>query len=171
MDARLRRLQEAMDAAIRGLGSQQLAQAPPGKWSAAQILEHLFLTYTGTIKGCERCLQSEKPLGDRPTLGQRVRLLVVVQAGYMPRGVQAPERTRPKGTPAEVVVAEIGGKIAAMDELIAQCEGRHGKRAQLMNHPVLGPMTGEQWRRFHFVHGMHHVRQILRMREGVRREM
>jgi Protein of unknown function (DUF1569) len=167
MDPGLRRLQEAIEASIRGLSAEQIAWGLPGKWSTAQILEHLFLTYTGTAKGCQRCLEAGKPLADSPTLRQRLRVAFVVHARYMPRGHQAPERSRPKGTPSEIVVAEIGAKIAAMDELIAQCEARHGKRVPLMNHPVLGPMTGPQWRGFHCVHGNHHVKQIL----GLRKEM
>jgi len=164
MDPGLQRLQEAIAAAIRGLSQEQMAWHLPGKWSTAEVLEHLFLSYSGTVKGCERCLQAGKPLADSPTLPQRLRVAVVVSGGYMPRGQKAPERTRPKGTSPEVVVAEIGAKIAAMDELIAQCEARHGKRTPLMNHPVLGPMTGPQWRGFHCVHGRHHLKQILRMR-------
>ena len=165
MDAGLRRLQEEIAASVRGLSPRQMAWGLPGKWSLAQVLEHLYLTYTGTVKGCERCLQAEKPLAASPSWWQRVRVLVAVRAGYMPRGQQAPERSRPRGTPPEMVMAEIGARIAAMDDLLAQCEARHGRRAPLMNHPVLGPLTGAQWRRFHCVHGRHHVKQILKMRE------
>jgi len=30
---------------------------------------------------------------------------------------------------------------------------------------VLGALTGEQWRKFHWLHGRHHVRQILKFRK------
>jgi hypothetical protein len=51
-----------------------------------------------------------------------------------------------------------------MDELIAKWEARHGKQTRLLDHPVLGPLTARQWRKFHWVHGRHHVKQILRLR-------
>ena len=60
----------------------------------------------------------------------------------------------------EKIVAEIGPQIAAMDEVIAQCEQRYGSRTRVLDHPVLGPLTARQWRKFHLAHGRHHVKQI-----------
>ncbi|MGZ7099671.1 MAG: DUF1569 domain-containing protein [Candidatus Angelobacter sp.] len=34
-----------------------------------------------------------------------------------------------------------------------------------MDHPVLGPLTAAEWRKFHLVHGLHHVKQIRSLRE------
>jgi len=68
------------------------------------------------------------------------------------------------------VLAEIGPKIAAMDELLTQCENRYGRVTCLMDHPVLGPLTAQQWRKFHWVHGRHHVRQIRAMRAHMEQE-
>ena len=90
----------------------------------------------------------------------------MVTAGHMPGGRKAPAHASPKGMPAEKVVAEIGPKVAAMDAVIAECEIRYGRGVRLLDHPVLGPLTGAQWRKFHWVHGRHHVKQILRIREG-----
>jgi hypothetical protein len=63
---------------------------------------------------------------------------------------------------AEKVVAEIGPQIVAMDKAIADCEARYGSRVRVLDHPVLGPLTARQWRKFHLVHGRHHVKQILK---------
>jgi len=109
-------------------------------------------------------LQAAAPQVSRRQPGQLLPFILVVKLGHMPNGRKTPERVRPKGTPAAQVVAEIGGTIARMDEMLSQCEDRHGKRAKLWNHPVLGPLTGEQWRKFHWVHGQHHAKQILRLR-------
>ena len=48
-----------------------------GKWTTAQIFEHLLLTYTGTTKGLRRVLGQR--LGDiaTSTLPHRVRKLVL----------------------------------------------------------------------------------------------
>jgi len=170
MDPRLQQLRAAIAASIEGMSREQLSWSMPGKWNTAQVLEHLFLTYTGTIKGCERCLETGKPLADSPSLRQRVAAAVIVHGGYMPRGAQAPERSRPKGTPLESVLTELGPKLATMDDLLRQCEARYGKSTPLMNHPILGPLTGRQWRRFHWVHGRHHVKQILAMRRRAQPE-
>jgi len=136
---------------------------PPGKWSIAEVLEHLYLTYTGTIKGFERAAAASKPLATSPTWRQRGRSLVVLGVGYLPPGREAPPFARPRGLPTEKVVTEIGPKIAEMDELIGRIEEKFGKRTKL-DHPILGPITGYQWRRFHLIHGMHHIKQIQRLR-------
>jgi hypothetical protein len=52
-----------------------------------------------------------------------------------------------------------------MDGLITQCETRFGRSTRILDHPVLGPLTARQWRKFHLAHAQHHVKQILRLRE------
>jgi hypothetical protein len=99
---------------------------------------------------------------------QRIRTLVVVKFHHMPKGRQAPANTRPRGLPAEKLRSEVGAKIVEMDAIIAQCESRFGRRSRLLDHPILGPLTARQWRTFHLVHGRHHVKQLLRLRDGVR---
>ena len=51
---------------------EQLNWHPPGKWSVAEILEHLYLTYTGTSKGFSRLLDSGKASDKLPTFKQRM---------------------------------------------------------------------------------------------------
>jgi hypothetical protein len=164
MDLYLQQLQEVIASATHGMTTEDLTRHPEGKWSTAEVLEHLYLTYSGTMKGFERCLQAGRPLASSPTLPQCLRTAVVVGAGYFPRGREAPDRSKPRGTPVEKVLAEIGPQIATMDEVIAKCEARYGKRVRLLDHPVLGPLTAQQWRKFHWVHGRHHVKQIVRLR-------
>jgi hypothetical protein len=146
------------------MSAEQLRWHPPGKWCAAEVLEHLYLTYTGTIKGFERVLEAGKPLAAKATLKHRFGALVVVGFGYLPAGRKAPKMAEPRGLPAETVGAEIDAKIAAMDEIIARCEEKIGK-GKLLDHPILGPLTAAQWRKFHLVHGRHHAKQIRRLRE------
>ena len=159
------RLQEAIASSIRGMGREEMLLHPEGKWSTGEILEHLYLSYTGTVRGCERRLAAEGPSVTPQTLEQWMKTFAIVTLGYFPRrGVKAPAQVVPKGTPVEQVVSDIGNRVAVMDELITRCEMRHGRNAKLLNHPVLGALTGAQWRKFHWVHGRHHVRQILELR-------
>ena len=167
MEAYLKRLQEAIVSATHGMSSEDLQRHPEGKWSTAQVLEHLYLTYTGTVKGFERCLQEGKPLARTPVLKDRIRTLVVTGLGHLPEGRKAPERAQPRGMPADEVMREIGVRISVMDDLIAQCEARFGRRTRVLDHPILGPLTARQWRKFHWVHGRHHVKQIQRLRQGI----
>jgi len=164
MDSRLEELKDALLSAVEGMSSEQLRRHAPGKWCAGEILEHLDLTYTGTIKGFEKVLAAGKPLATRPNVRQHLRRFVVVGLGHMPEGRKAPAYTVPKGLPPESVRDELGGRIAAMDAVITQCESRFGGDVRLLDHPILGPLTGAQWRKFHFVHAMHHRRQLMRLK-------
>lgn len=168
MDSRLEELKKAVETAVGGMSSEQLSWHLPGKWCAAEVLEHLYLTYTGTIRGFEKVMQAGKPLATRASMRQRGRALVVLALGYLPVGREAPANTRPRGLSAKTVHSEIGAKIAAMDALMAQCEARFGRHTPLLDHPILGPLTATQWRKFHLVHGRHHEKQLLRLREGTR---
>ncbi len=168
MNARLERLRQALESAVSGMSSEQLNWHPSQKWSAAEVLEHLYLTYTGTIKGFDRVVAGGKPLATAGSLRHRLRKVVVLGFNYLPEGRQAPETTRPKGLGAEKVRNELAEKIQAMDAIIAQCEARFGRGVQLLDHPILGPLTATQWRKFHLLHGMHHHKQLLRLRQQAR---
>jgi len=160
----LHKLRDAIGAATRGVALEDLIRHREGKWSIAEILEHLSLTYSGTSKGFQRCLAVGKPLATNPNLKHRFITSVVVGMGHMPNGRQTPEPARPKGARAEQVLAGIGPLLESMDKLIEECEERYGSNVRLLDHPILGPLTGPQWRKFHWVHGRHHIRQILQLR-------
>ena len=169
LESHLERLQREIAAAVEGLSAERLGWSPPGKWCAAEVLEHLYLSYTGTIKGCHRVADGEA-LVTRSTFGHRWRTMVVVELGYFPSGRKTPKVANPRGLPRDKVLAEIGPKIAEMDALIRLCEEKLGRRAKLMDHPALGPLNGRQWRKFHLIHGLHHVKQIQALRVGSQNE-
>jgi hypothetical protein len=167
MDTRLTKLKRALESAVEGMSNEQLRWHPPGKWCATEVLEHLYLTYTGTIKGFERLLDSGKPTAMFPSTKQRWRTLVVVGLGYLPTGRKAPPVAEPRGLSSETVRTELGTKIDAMDTVIEQCESRFGRGVPLLDHPILGPLSARQWRKFHLLHGMHHRKQLVRLRNAI----
>jgi len=164
MDFYLQRLQDAIGSATEGMSEEALLEHPEGKWSVAEILEHLYLTYTGTIKGFERCLEAGKPLARVPTWKDHCRTFVVVGLGHLPEGRKAPKNATPRGLPAEQVLAQVPEKIRAMDTVIAQAEQKYGKQIKLLDHPILGPLRAREWRKFHWIHGQHHLGQISNLR-------
>ena len=169
MDFYLQRLQNAISSTTAGMNAETLTRRPGAdKWSIAEILEHLYLTYTGTIKGFEKCLQAGKPLARVPSLQDRMRTTVVVKLGHMPEGRKAPQNAMPRGLLPERVLAEVVDKIAAMDAIITEAENRFGSGRCLLDHPILGPLQAKQWRKFHWVHGRHHLKQMERLRSMLR---
>jgi hypothetical protein len=160
MDSYLERLRGELEDAILGASTADLSQAPPGKWNVAQILEHLFLTYKYTNRGMAKCLEQDAPMVTRATLKDRFATLLVVDLGYMPRGRKAPERALPQGMPPEEVRLAFAAELKRMGSGLDDCERRFGARTKIMDHPLLGPLTAAEWRKFHWVHGRHHARQI-----------
>ena len=164
MDSTLQRVQDAIEAATGGMSAQQLVQHPEGKWSAAGILEHLSITFGGTARVMRKCLEGGKPLASAPTLKHRVATLLVTGWGYFPTGRPAPEFAVPKGLEGEAALRTIRENLAAMDQALAECEQRFGSEVRVADHFVLGPLTIQQWRRFHLAHTQHHMKQIERLR-------
>jgi Protein of unknown function (DUF1569) len=160
MNSCLDRLRHELDDAVGAAGAGELAKAPAGKWSAAQILEHLYLTYMYTTRGLEKCLQQGAPLATRAKLKDRFAALLVVNLGYLPGGRKSPERAVPRGMPAEDVRQAITVELQKMGSGLDDCERRFGAGTKILNHLFLGPLTADEWRKFHWIHGRHHARQI-----------
>jgi hypothetical protein len=130
MNARLQRLQVAIESATRDMSESDMTRRPSDeKWSAAEILEHLSLTYKGTVKNMERSLAAGKPLGGKPSLKQRLINVLVLDIGYLPTGRNSPEGAKPKGMSGDLVLGEIHTRLANMDDVIQNCEGKFGRHA------------------------------------------
>jgi len=164
MHRKLAELQKVLSDAIQGMSTEELSRHPAGKWSAAEILEHLNLSYVGTIKNLERCLADGQSRASSDRAKMRWSRLIVTRLGYFPKGRQSPDFVRPRGAPAEQVTGEIMQNILRMDEVIGQCESSFPAKAPITDHPILGPLTATEWRGFHSTHGKHHARQIVRLR-------
>ena len=161
----LARTLAALDAATRDVTTAELAFHPPGKWSAAEVLEHLAMTYGSTARMLTKLAVAERPRASVPSLRQRAFIAVVTGFGYMPTGRQAPEFTRPKGLSGEAALRQARDGLIAMDAPLAECARRFGQSSKLADHPVLGPLNAREWARFHWVHTRHHLKQIAHLRQ------
>ena len=160
MDSYLERLRKELEDAVGGSRAGGWTQAPAGKWNAGQILEHLYLTYKLSNRGMEKALEKNAPLATRATLKQRIAVLVVLNLEYIPGGRDAPERLIPQGMPPEEAQRAMGAELQKMVSVLDECESRFGAGTKILDHLFLGPLTVDQWRKFHWVHGRHHARQI-----------
>ncbi len=156
LDAALRSIEKE----IADLSLSDLERHLPGKWSAAQILEHLALTFEGTRRNLQKCLDTGTRRATRAGVRQRAAVLVVVELGWFPSGVEAPAAVRPKGLASSEVKATLRRNLVAMDEVMRECEARFGSRCKIADHPLLGPLSLRPWRRFHSAHVRHHLKQI-----------
>jgi len=156
----LEAVRRATENATRSASAEALARAPEGKWSSLQVLEHLFLSYTATTKGLLRSLEAGRPEPGGQSFAQRLRRVYVLGIGRFPAGVEAPMQTVPRNILGDDAIRQFNDALVAMDATLTDTERRFGQNARVLRHPVLGPLTAQQWRRFHLVHGRHHLRQI-----------
>lgn len=169
MDTLLRAALDEIDRAAGSLDAAALSRPTTGRWSAGEILEHLTLAFGACATGLEKGLALGEPRARPPSLTQRLARILVVEFGYFPRAT-APETTRPRGTiAAEDAMPAIRDALARVDEMLARASARFGDEVAVLNHPYFAGMTVRQWRKFHWRHTVHHMRQLrARARSPVR---
>jgi hypothetical protein len=163
MDAWLDRLRSEIEEATKGLCESDWNLAPNGRWNSAQTLEHLGRSYGTTAKMLELAIGAGGPPQVRTARFREFwkRILVVTLAVF-PGGVRSPEMVLPRGDPGPVALQRALTNLSRMDAAITAAEERWGSEEPIAMHLVLGPMTSSQWRKFHYVHGHHHVLQMRR---------
>lgn len=68
-------------------------------------------------------------------------------------------------TGSELVVA-MKNELEHMDRLLDTCRDQFGMQ-RIASHFIFGPLRVDQWRRFHVVHGRHHLKQLARIQAQV----
>jgi hypothetical protein len=135
------------------------------KWSAQQVVEHLVLGYRLTSKALEiRLNKGRLSRNQQRTYLQWSLQLMILTFGRLPQGVPALDETVPvAGRFPAMGGQQLGDllrrEIDAMDKLFDACRRKFGME-RVAVHPFLGPLRVDQWRRFHVVHGLHHLTQL-----------
>lgn len=160
MNPYLRSAREGIDAAVGALPLDVIARPENGRWSIAEILEHLTLAFTANTASLEKTLSTGELRARTPRLKQRLARILVVDVGYFPR-VEAPEMTRPIASiaPADAVTA-IREALAVLDETLTRVGRRFGEDVPVANHPYFAGLTVRQWQKFHWRHTSHHMAQV-----------
>ncbi|MGH7322489.1 MAG: DUF1569 domain-containing protein [Candidatus Rokuibacteriota bacterium] len=135
-------------------------RAPAGKWTPAQIVEHLAIGLTWSAEKFEQ-RRAHAPMVRRPrSVLQQLASFVMLGLQWYPQGFKAPEGSRPgEGVTRGAAEAHFRTGFAKWEEL--QRLLLPARRADLfVKHPRLGDLTMQEWIRFHVVHARHHARQI-----------
>jgi len=140
----------------------------PGKWSAAEIAQHLILSYEVPLRelGGGAGLALVLPWWKRAAL--RWTVLPRILAGRFPKGAPAPREVRPKGAPGSP--AEAAQKLRAAADLFAtQLSEAHAARPVRLTHAYFGRLTAPQILKLLAVHASHHRAQFPGEKEAARR--
>jgi hypothetical protein len=160
----LQRALDEIDSATAGMTDEELARHRPGKWSSAEILEHLSIAYAGTAAALDKRLAEGAPRVKPTKLWQRIGTTIVAHWGFFPSGGRAPAGTWPTGLPPAEALRAAREGLAVADRALEECARRFGADLKVSNHPILGAFTVNEWRKFHWVHTHHHVKQIKHLR-------
>jgi hypothetical protein len=165
MDAWLERLRKEIAGVTAGLSDADWRRAPQGRWTSAQIVEHLGRSYGSTAKLLELSLAAGRPEIRSAKLLETVLRGLIVNIGFFPSGAQAPAMVVPKGNDGPAALARAMENLERMDTALTVAEEKWGN-GLIATHFRLGPMSASDWRKFHYVHGCHHLKQV-RKRAGL----
>lgn len=145
---------------LAGRPEAEWHRAPPGKWTPAQIVHHLAISFELSARTFEQ-RRGKPPMRRRPrTLEERLLSFLIVRIGWVPTGRQAPALTRPAERPdaraVERQLREGVGRFQALERELLPA-----RRDDLfVKNPALGDLTLPEWLTFHIRHCGHHARQI-----------
>ncbi|WP_305782187.1 DUF1569 domain-containing protein [Acidobacterium sp. S8] len=158
---------QAYAEALEPLTAVQSQAHPAGnldRWNAQQVVEHLLLSYRSTIRGLEERLLKGRATQAPVTPQHEMMWRRYIGAGVFPAGQKAP----PIVVPGQMDAAPMSGlaltsslrtDLETMDGLLDQCAAKFGPRP-MASHIAFGPLSADQWREFHCVHGRHHLIQL-----------
>jgi hypothetical protein len=157
-DANHRSVDEFL-AAARSL-DQEVWQRPPapGKWSPAQVTEHVTLAYERTGE----MLRSPAPGGVPFFLRPIIRYLYVrpiLRSGRFPASTKAPRPFQPSGGPSTVEALCTRLRTAA-DGFETEVERLASLGERTFDHPVFGHVKLPDCLRFQAFHTAHHRGQL-----------
>ena len=160
MQPELQQCLALIEDATRGGGAECATRRDPSRWSVCEVVEHLQRAYLGTAKGFERCLEKGVPIATTPTIKQQLQGFALLTLGYFPEGRQAPKHVIPTGAlDLGAVLDATRRDLDRLDAVAVKTRERFGS-AKVVDHPILGAFSVDQWLKFHLIHTRHHEKQI-----------
>ncbi len=159
--SRLDGLEEIVLGPLAGRGEADWQRAPTGKWTPAQIVEHLALAFEYSARGFTEPPAAAPTRRRFPTAPQWVGRLFVFGFNWVPTGVaRSPRVARP--------LDHVGGPAAERHFSAGLARWRALERDRptgrphdrFVRHPSLGDLDVDQWIRLHAWHCRHHAAQI-----------
>lgn len=139
---------------VEGLSEAQLnEQIEKGKWTIAQVLEHLYLMEQTIVANATQAMKQE---GDHPTSSKPFQITL-----DRSRKADAPPPLIPSS--GFITKAEVAKKLnESRESLIRLVSGRSKSELEQksFSHPIFGLMDINQWITFIGVHEQRHLAQI-----------
>lgn len=164
----LSRLEPMVLKPLHRLTGDDWHRGPEGKWSIAQIVQHLAIGVDSVAEAFAR-REDAQGMKRRATPHQTVLRHLALGLGRFPPGLESPQGARPDEHPEpDLIQAQFRMGVEQFRD-IAERWPRARQEAVFVNHPILGDLNFPEWVRFHFVHCRHHARQIRHRLELLKR--
>jgi hypothetical protein len=131
------------------------APRAPGKWSPAQVCDHVALAYEGGKKLlCGDCPKG-MPRWLRPLI-RVVFLAKVLKTGRFPKGSKAPPELQPSAKPPP-----LDEGLRRLEKAVADFDAEARRRdGATIDHPVFGRIKVVDYVRLNALHTTHHRAQL-----------
>ena len=165
VDEQVAALAAYLDAAERISDAAWTQPYAPGKWTPAEITEHLAMTYRvfiGEVNGGPAMRLKLTPF--------RRRLLKLLMLPHMlyhrtfPRGAPAPRELRPDPASLRPRAAALADMRALGDRFVGEAEKARAGGWNHVTHPYFGTIDLTRGMRLCAVHLEHHTRQLASVR-------
>jgi hypothetical protein len=143
---------------VRGLSDDDWHAAPAGRWSIAQILQHLAVGLDVVTRKLEE-RKDRTDLGRRASPPQHLLRHLVLGVGRIPRGRKASTALPDERPDPQLATAQFRMAIERLAQLAASVPAEQ-QTAVFVRHPVFGDLNLPEWVRFFYVHNRHHAHQI-----------
>jgi uncharacterized damage-inducible protein DinB len=159
-------------AAVEHLSDEQQTFSPaPGRWSVAELVEHLSIVEGSVVGLLEKLLgkaeESSAAAAAAPGLfADPVSIQEFVERSRAAK-YEAPERIRPTGLRLSDSLARMKDSRAALHALRPRVERADG-RALRFPHPAWGPLDLYQWLLFVGAHEDRHLAQIEALKQTMK---
>jgi hypothetical protein len=133
----------------------------PGRWSVAEVLEHLAMVEKSVMKACARQLTAarEAGLGAETQTSSILSMLPPARVANRETVIAAPDRLRPTGMDASAAWTDIENTRTLFSDFVRTCDGLALGEVSFP-HPALGPLNLYQWLLFAAGHHARHAAQI-----------
>jgi len=155
----LSRLEPLVLHPVHGLAESDWHRAPEGRWTVAQILEHLAVSVDLVAQLLEeRGMLPGRRRRSKPH--ETVLRHLVLTTGRIPKGLKTVIAAAPSREPdPDMSAAQFRMGVEQLRAL-SESWSEETRETVFLPHPYLGDLNLPEWVRFHYVHCRHHARQI-----------
>jgi len=149
-------------AAVESVPLERRAERPaPGRWSVAEVLDHLARVERSVLRACEQQLAAarESGLPDESETTSIRALMPPELVANRDRPLVSPERLVPKDNDAVAAWGQVEAVRERFREFVVSCDGLALSQVGFP-HPALGPLNLYQWLLFSAGHHARHAAQI-----------